>query len=109
MSAIDDYLAANAEFERCKKALDDLTRNLQTFANQLSKNPENTMFSNGSVGLPVDIVMSQRTVSFDAHTWPTPDNIQTVISERFEAKRRVQAAWSVIPQDLRASVVPPKF
>lgn len=109
MSAVEDYLQANAEFESAKKELSTIAEELQMFAAQLARNPETTQFANTNVGLPMDISVSSRTKSFDATQWPTPERIQTAIAKRFNAKRKVQTAWGAVPRELQASLVAPKF
>lgn len=80
---------------------------LLQFGEHLKNYPEKVCFSNSGVGLPADIVMSRTTKSLDASVWPTPDQIQTAIATRFEAKRKVQTAWAAVPDAMRPSLVPP--
>lgn len=109
MSAVEAYLQANADFEKAKAEVASIGEHLRTFANRLLQNPEQTSFANSGIGLPMDIVLSDRTMTFDAGQWPTPDQIQSAIARRFDAKRKVQTAWAAIPEAMTASVVAPKL
>ncbi len=111
MKELEAYIHANSEFEDAKAALTGIARSLEEVGKRLQQSPESVHFSNlgEGGGLPMDIVMSSRSRSYDADTWPTALEIQQAIGRRFEAKRRAQTAWSAIPAQAQASLVPPKL
>lgn len=111
MKEIENYLTANSEFEEAKASLARLARLLEDVGKRLQSFPEYTHFSNVGEGggLPMDIVMSSRSRSYDANEWPTPLDLQKAIGRRFEAKRRAQEAWGAVPANLQASLVAPKL
>lgn len=109
MSAVEEYLTANAEFEAAKTALTGLTTTIIQFGSELARNPEGVHFANTSVGLPMDIAMSSSSKTIDANAWPTPDQIHTAIMRRYQAKRNVQTKWNAVPEAMRASLVAPRL
>ncbi|WP_284124397.1 hypothetical protein [Parerythrobacter aestuarii] len=111
MSAVEDYLQANSDYEDAKSALFTLSRSLKEFADRLERYPEKTMFSNlsGDKGMPMEVSLSRETMSFDANAWPTPLQIHEAIRQRLEAKGRVETAWRAVPDALRKSLVPPQI
>ena len=108
MSAVEEYLAANVEFEEAKAALNNIASLITRFGAELGRNPERIHFSNTSVGLPIDVAMNSASQSVDANEWPTPDKIHLAIARRYEAKRKVENKWAAIPQAMRSALIPPK-
>lgn len=110
MSEIEAYLTANAEYEKAKSALAEAAEILRRVSEMLKHQPERFHFSNaGGEGLPMEIVLNSSNKSFDAHHWPSPERIHSLIMQRFTARRAVEAAWQAVPSSMRVSLVPPKL
>lgn len=76
-------------------------------ASTVLKNWKLAMVSNSSAGFPMEIALNQRSPSINAGEWITAHDIGTALAAYHATKSAEKQAYSAIPDDQRAVVVPP--
>jgi len=64
-------------------------------------------FNNTQSDLPAEALLSKQSSSFDADRWPDAPRITAVLARWHRAGDAVQSAWSNVPENLEAGLVPP--
>lgn len=106
MSA-DAYLRARDEFQAIQKRVGAIAAALQAVAGKLESAPNELIFANAAAALPMETVMSPRTLSFNAQDWPTPDHINQLLVEWHAKRSDMMAAWNAIPASQRSAFQAP--
>ncbi|WP_449225127.1 hypothetical protein [Azospirillum argentinense] len=100
------YLDAQAAYSAVSKELRDLAETLEQVGKTLKDCPERFIFSNVSIGLPVEVSLSRSSRSVDGNGWKTAAEIQQLLAHWHNARRSVQAAWEAIPPQDRQHLKP---
>jgi hypothetical protein len=104
----DAYLDAKAAFDRANTKINELSHKVGRVAAALLHQRDTFTFSNvEGPGFPPEAIMSRSSVSEDGNTWPSAKTINQALAEWHQARQAMNSAWSAVPADRRAGLVPP--
>lgn len=105
--SVETYLNAKKAFEDVVAKIAEVANDLAATAQALRAQPGRMIFSNCSVGLPMEASMSRDSVSINADHWKTPTQIQELLGQWHETRSKMMSAWTGLPDHMRANLVAP--
>ncbi|MGO4677530.1 hypothetical protein AB4Z40_32030 [Bosea sp. 2YAB26] len=107
MSVVEEYLSAKADFTRFETQLGEYATQIQTVATALMRQPGRMIFANVESGLPMEASMSRDSISFNGSEWKTAGQLQALLAEWHEKRRRMTSAWGAVPSDMKPNLSGP--
>jgi len=103
----NSYLEALAHFNAYDAEVSRVAVDVLGVGNQLQNNRAFFSFSNTPHQLPPEALLTQRSASLEADSWPDVTKIMRLLERWHKARDEMRSAWSKVPENLRSGLVAP--